>query len=218
MEDLYLNLSDSKFDQQSHWSTPIECKSEYPIWFSRDALSLFDQNGYHLTNLEQHYAETNGYPKTTRRHETVLRQDWITGNWVFSGPHINHSDLFERKGYSGEAAEQLKSYAKKNTLLWKLIKMKPKWGIDISIDYTDSIGNVFEVFHYEWDSFVYDEVVEKKQEIEQFVLKQDWKHAADTLLRKRDEWQHLEFFDQTKWRTSFYGLEPERFKQVIWSD
>ena len=43
--------------------------------------------------------------------------------------------------------------------------MKSKWGIDISIDYTDYDGNVFEVFHYEWDSFDYDPIIEKKLEI-----------------------------------------------------
>ena len=93
--------------------------------------------------------------------------------------------------------------------------MKPKWGIDISIDYV-SPDAVFEVFHYEWDAFDYNHVIEKKQEIEQFVIKQDWDDIAIKLWDKKDEWINLNFFDQTKWRTDYFGLSPEKFKNVIW--
>ena len=212
-----LHIAETKFDKTKFWNNTITDRSEYPIWFAKDALSLFDQNGYHLTLLEQKYAESNGYPLKDRRHETLIRQDWIVDtSIVAAGPHINHSDIFERKSYSDEAEEQLINYARKNTLLWKLIKMKSKWGIDISIDYTDYDGNVFEVFHYEWDSFDYDPIIEKKLEIEKFVLNTDWDDAAQTLLKRRDEWQDLEFLEQSKWRTDFFGLSPEKFKNVIW--
>ena len=93
--------------------------------------------------------------------------------------------------------------------------MKPKWGIDISIDYV-SEDAVFEVFHYEWDAFDYNHVIEKKQEIEQFVIKQDWDDIAIKLWNKKNEWINLNFFDQTKWRTDYFGLSPEKFKNVIW--
>jgi hypothetical protein len=102
-------------------------------------------------------------------------------------------------------------------MLYKLIKMKPKWGIDISIDYV-SEDAVFEVFHYEWDSFVYEDVVEKKLEIEKFMLSKDWDDVARTLWKIRDKWYHLDFFEQTKWRTDYFNLTPEKFKNVIWSN
>ena len=210
-----IQLASDTFDPISHWINPIQ---NCDIFSTEHSVSLFDQNGYHLTPIEQLYAEQNGYPINVRRHETVIRKPWLTLVDVFTKAHINHSDLFERKAYSGEALEQLKYYAKSNNLLWEIVKMKPKWGIDISIDYVDENGNVFEVFHYEWDSFEYEPVVERKTAIENFVLSQDWdKHAKELLKRKR-EWFDLDFFGQSKWRTDYYNIPPEKFKHIIWDN
>lgn len=181
-----------------------------------NSVDLFDQNGYHLTKAEQAFLPFNGYKPIERRHEDCLRYDWIVWD-KRDGAHINHSDLFERKGFDFVAKEQLLKYAKENPMLYKLVKMKPKWGIDISIDYV-SEDAVFEVFHYEWDSFEYDAVIEKKLEIEQFVLNLDWDEVAKDLWKKKDQWYNLDFFEQTKWRTDYFGLTPENFKNVIWED
>ena len=162
-------IDNTTFNPNPYWSLKLQ---DVDILNDKHCTNLFDQNGYHLTTIEQHYADINGYPKKVRRHETVIRQPWIVWD-KFEGAHINHSDLFERKSYSGAALEQLKTYAKRNPMLHKIIKMKSKWGIDISIDYV-SEDAVFEVFHYEWDSFEYDDIQEKKLEIENFVLRQDW--------------------------------------------
>ena len=159
----------------------------------------------------------NGYRQFERRHEDCMRYDWFTWDKK-DGAHINHSDLFERKGFKSVAKEQLEYIAQEyNPMLYKLVKMKPKWGIDISIDYV-SKDAVFEVFHYEWDSFNYDAVIEKKLEIEEFILKLDWDDVAKSLWRIRDQWYDLDFFEQTQWRTDYFGLSPEKFKNVIWSN
>jgi hypothetical protein len=186
------------------------------ILIDENSVNLFDQNGYHLTKAEQAFLSFNGYQMIERRHEDCLRQDWLVWN-KRSGAHINHSDMFERKGFADEALDQLYHYAKDNPMLYKLIKMKPKWGIDISIDYV-SEDAVFEVFHYEWDAFEWELVEAKKSEIETFVLNQDWDDVAKTLWSKKDEWYDLDFFEQTKWRTDYFGLSPEKFKNVIWEN
>jgi len=178
------------------------------------SVDLFDQNGYHLTRAEQAFLPHNGYKPIERRHEDCLRYDWFVWD-KRDGAHINHSDLFERKGFASVAKDQLEAFAEINPMLYKLIKMKPKWGIDISIDYV-SKDAVFEVFYYEWDSFEYNAVIDKKGEIEEFVLAQDWDDVAKTLWKKKDEWYDLDFFDQTQWRTDYFGLSPEKFKNVIW--
>jgi len=208
-------LHETNFDEKMYWDTPIENENDL---LDLNGVDLFDQNGYHLTKIEQLFGEVNGYPLKERRHETVLRQDWMEMINAISHSHFNHCDLFERKGYSGEALKQLEKMSSKNPFLWKLIKMKPKYGIDVSIDYVDEDGNVFEVFHYEWDSFSYESVVSKKRQIEDFVIDKDWDKIAKELLERKSEWYDLEFFEQSKWRTDYFGLSPEKFKQVIWSE
>jgi len=208
-------LHPTGFDTKMRWDIPLR---NIKVLDNYDGLDLFDQNGFHLTKVEQAYADVNGYPLQIRRAETVLRQNWMSMVGDKYGAHFNHCDLFERKGYTGKALDQLKEYAQYNPLLWKLIKMNPKYGIDVSIDYVDDEGNVFEVFHFEWDGFEFSSVAEKKVLIENLVLTTDWDEKAKELLARKDEWYDLEFFEQSKWKTDFYGLPPEKFKQVIWEE
>ena len=207
-----MNIVENKLRREAYF---LDATDDVQVLKDPNCVDLFDQNGYHLTKAEQVFLLRNGYEPITRRHEDCLRHDWITWD-KRDGAHINHCDLFERKGFKSNALEQLYYVAQEhNPMLWKLVKMKPKWGIDISIDYV-SEDAVFEVFHYEWDAFDYNEVIEKKEEIEQFVTKQDWDDIAITLWNKKNEWIDLDFFEQTKWRTDFFGLSPEKFKNVIW--
>jgi len=208
-----MNIENTTFNPNPYWNIKLE---NVDILNDTHCTNLFDQNGYHLTTIEQQYADINGYPKNVRRHETVIRQPWIVWD-KFDGAHINHSDLFERKAYNESALEQLTQYASSNPMLYKIIKMKPKWGIDISIDYV-SKNSVFEVFHYEWDSFDYELIHEKKLEIENFVINNDWDDVAKRLWQLKDDWFYLDFFEQTAWRTNYFGLSPEKFKNVIWND
>lgn len=206
-----MKVANSKLREKAYF---VDVTDQIDILKDINSVDLFDQNGYHLTKAEQAFLINNGYQPIERRHEDCLRQDWLVWN-KREGAHINHSDLFERKGFKDAALEQLLEYAHENPMLYKLTKMKPKWGIDISIDYV-SKDAVFEVFHYEWDSFEYAAVIEKKQEIEKFILSHNWDEVAEELWDKKDEWFYLDFFEQTKWRTDYFGLTPENFKNVIW--
>lgn len=207
-------LTDNKLHKEAHFLDPTE---DIEVLKNPNSVDLFDQNGYHLTKAEQAFLVCNGYQQVERRHEDCMRYDWFTWD-KRDGAHINHSDLFERKGFKSVAKEQLEYIAQEyNPMLYKLVKMKPKWGIDISIDYV-SKDAVFEVFHYEWDSFEYDAVIEKKLEIEKFILNLDWDDVAKSLWKIRDQWYNLDFFEQTQWRTDYFGLSPEKFKNVIWNN
>jgi hypothetical protein len=206
-------LTDNKLHRDAYFVNPTQ---DVNTLKNPTSVNLFDQNGYHLTKAEQAFLSDNGYSIVERRHEDCMRYDWFTWD-KRDGAHINHSDLFERKGFASVAKEQLEACAEINPMLYKLIKMKPKWGIDISIDYV-SRDAVFEVFHYEWDSFNYDAVIEKKLEIEELILNLDWDDVAKSLWNIRDQWYDLDFFEQTKWRTDYFGLTPEKFKNVIWNN
>lgn len=206
-------LTDSVFEPQAYFIDPTE---DTDVLLDERSVDLFDQNGYHLTKAEQAFLGYNGYEPVIRRHEDCLRKDWLVWD-KYDGAHINHSDLFERKGFASNALEQILACAEYNPMLYKLAKMKPKWGIDISIDYV-SADHVFEVFHYEWDAFDYESVVKKKLEIEELVLNLDWDVVAEELIVRKDEWYHLDFFEQSKWKTDYFGLSPEKFKNVIWDD
>jgi hypothetical protein len=208
-----LQITNNNFNTDGYWRNPIE---DTDLLLTYDSVYLFDQNGYHLTPTEMAYADAAKYPTIHRRHEWMLCKEWMTSESLCCGPHINHCQLLERKGFADEAKEQMISCATWNPLLWKLIRMRPKWGIDMSIDYVDDDGNVFEVFHYEWDNFDYNSVQAKKEEIEKFALLVDWADAAASLLKRKNEWADLSFFEMSKWKTDFFGLSPEKFKDICW--
>lgn len=206
-----MKLTNNQFYTQGYFINPT---ADIKVLENKQSVNLFDQNGYHLTEAEQSFIPGSTFELVDRRVEDCIRKDWFTWD-KREGAHINHSDLFERKGFSGEALDQLEKYAESNPMLYKLIKMKPKWGIDISIDFV-SKNRIFEVFHYEWDSFNFNDVQDKKLEIEKFILSRDWNDTAEEIWDLRNEWINLNFFEQTNWRTDYFNLSPEKFKDVIW--
>ena len=155
---------------------------------------------------------------STKASSTVLFQNSISFliRLLNSGAILNHSLLFERKAYSGEALEQLKRWADKLPIFHKVIAMRPKWGLDFSIDYVDQDGNAFEVLHWEYDGFDFDEVNEVKLKIEPILASIDYDDAAQELLNLKDQWHSLDFFGQSDWKCKFFGIPRERFKMVVW--
>jgi hypothetical protein len=180
-------------------------------------LSLFDQNGYRLTLLEQEYSHSNFQPYVLHGDEKSLRKIWMSEDEDrTTGSHLNHAFLFERKAYDGEALEQLQEYSKGNNLIYKLINYKGKWGVDFSMDYVDSLGNSMEILHFEYDSYNLNEIEEIKGEVERKVVNVDWDFAGRVILERKNEWIDLEFFEQSKWKTDFFDLPAERFKVNAW--
>ena len=212
---MQLHVTDNKFNTDPYWSERIKSIFACP---PKEVVSMFDQNGYDLTKLEQMYAVANGAETTRHRNSEhiTLRQPWFTSDENESGPHINHAYMFERKGYSGDALKQLQSWAEYRPQFHKLIAMRPKWGLDFSIDYCDTAGNVFELLHWEFDGFEYNEINDRKAIMEEFLLNQDWDERARTMLEHKDEWHKLGFFEQSEWKTKFFGIDKERFKMVLW--
>jgi len=209
-----ITLTNNQFDANGYWDHPVEKLLYQP---TIDDLNLFDQNGYDLTPLEQHFAYGNRIPpKKHREHLRAIKQEWFTQQPVIEGAHLNHSLLFERKGYTGAALKELKFWAKTLPLVNKVIALRPKWGLDFSMDYVDREGRAFEVLHWEWDSFNYDETQYIKQTVEPVLLAIDWKDAAQQILDHKEEWYTLDFFAQSRWKCKHFGIPEERFKMVSW--
>ena len=184
---------------------------------SAEDLALFDQNGYDLTELEKEFASANETtPKPHRSHRTALKQDWFTQEEKDAGAILNHSLMFERKGYKGAALTQLKFWAVDLPRVHQLIAMRPKWGLDFSMDWVDRDGNAFEVLHWEYDGFDYNEIIEMKELVQPKLKEIDWDDAGQRILKHKDEWHHLEFFAQSDWKCNYFRIPQERFKMVIW--
>jgi hypothetical protein len=209
-----LTISSNQFDPNGYWDKPVEKLMFNP---THEDVALFDQNGYDLTDLEKHYAYSNwNKPKKHREHRVALKQTWFQQEYKIEGAVLNHSLLFERKGYTGAALNELNYWAKELPLINKVIALRPKWGLDFSMDYVDRAGNAFEVLHWEWDSFDYQEIEAVRKEIEPILLGIDWNKSAQDLLKYKSQWHHLDFFAQSDWKCNFFGIPKEQFKMVIW--
>jgi hypothetical protein len=217
-----------KFNPIGYWKNPIDIQRHSVGPKSYTMLALFDQNGYDLTELEKVYSLYNDDDFLAhRQHRFAIKKPWYYQiPEAFEGPVLNHCYLFERKGYSGAARTQLESWANGNSelgipavpLFYKLLAIKPKWGIDFSMDYVGKDGVVFELFHYEYDCFNYADAEEARLRVETIIEHTNWNEAANALNQRRSEWENLSFFEQSDWKCRFFGLPSEQFKRVIWNN
>jgi hypothetical protein len=213
MEDI--RISQEKFNSQGYWFNQIKDAYFFPRPYH---VELFDQNGYDLTLLEQVFASFNYEPYYKHRdHRRALKKHWFIQEPKIEGAILNHSLLFERKGYSGKALEQLKKWATKYPIINKIACIRPKWGLDFSMDYVDRQGNAFEALHWEYDGFIYEEILAVKEAIEPILRSIDWDDAGISLLQRKDEWHGLDFFAQSDWKCNYFGVPKERFKMICWS-
>lgn len=169
----------------------------------------FDKDGYEVpTPLEHLHYEVNGVELNREiQYHIAPVQEWYTD--VESSEHglvLDHCMLLTRYAFAGVAREQIQEVCKNRPILQKLLNIKPKYGIDFSLDYvTHDI--VMEVIHIEQDFNNLDAAEEAKFKLEQIIDNTDWYDGAMRLYQRRDEWENLSSDDHSDYKAQFFGWE-----------
>ncbi len=113
----------------------------------------FDKDGYEVpTPLEHLHYEANGIElnREIQFHIAPVQEWYQDTEQSENGLELNTFILLTRYAFDGEAREQIEEVCVNRPILQKLLNIKPKWGIDFSLDYvTHDI--VMEVIHIEQD-------------------------------------------------------------------
>jgi len=118
-----------------------------------------DHEGFDLNEIEQAYHKHNN---VSLEHDTTWYKDGdatkgahgIIQQWLTQTGDceliIDHSQFVFRYPLAGEAAAQVRSYAKQRPELLRILSTEFKCGLDLCIDYI-SADRVQPVVHIEWD-------------------------------------------------------------------
>lgn len=167
----------------------------------------FDKDGYEVpTTLERMFYEAQGVELNNEiQYHVAPVQEWFTDT-EYSERFLvlDHCMLLTRYALADEAREQVEHAVQNRPILNKLLGIKPKWGIDFSLDYIDH-GLVMEVIHIEQDFDNIDEAIAAKERLEQIIETTDWYDGAASLWRKKDEWMNLSSDDHSDYKAQYFG-------------
>lgn len=200
---ILVNL-EPKFDPTPYLTTPIDHTSLETL-----RLDHFDKDGYEVpTPLERMFYEAEGIDLNNEiQYHIAPVQEWYTDK-EYSERFLvlDHCMLLTRYALGGEAREQVKAVEQQRPILNKLLGIRPKWGIDFSLDYIDH-NLCMEVIHIEQDFDSIDAAVEAKERLEQIIENTDWYDGVCSLIKRRDEWINLSSDDHSDYKAQFFGWE-----------
>jgi len=167
----------------------------------------FDKDGYEVpTPLEHLHYEANGIElnREIQFHIAPVQEWYHDVEQSEHGLVLDHCMLLTRYAFAGEARDQIIEVSKTRPILQKLLNIKPKWGIDFSLDYvTHEV--VMEVIHIEQDFDNVDEATQAKERLEQIIDNTDWYDGAMRLWQRKDEWINLSADDHSDYKAQFFG-------------
>jgi hypothetical protein len=209
-----ITLTSNIFNSNNYWTNASDIICDELD--AKQFVSTFDQNGYDLTLIEQMYVSCHNVKCTYFRDRVALATNWFEQSTKEEGAILNHSYIFHRRSFKDKALEQVQAIARHRPIMFKLVKLRAKWGLDFSIDWVDSEGNVCEILHWEWDSFNLDHVQDVKYRVDNKLINVDWDDAGRQMIIDKDKWHHLSFFEQSDWKCNYFGIPKEQFKMVSW--
>lgn len=165
---------------------------------------FYDKDGYELTKIEKAYYKAQGYKLQKCLNKEFLTSPWMTLN--HDKLYLEHCMILNRCDFSGYAREQLLAYRPKHRLLNYLLLCRPKWGVDIALDWIDDNG-IVEILHLEYDRYNVNEAIEIKSNLENFMLKNDLEDMAKNIIKSRDSWCHLTGYNQNLWKARYLGFK-----------
>ena len=169
-------------------------------------LENFDKDGYEIEKVERLFYKQNNVTLNTeiQEHSAPVQEWYIDGDLSESGLILDHCMILTRYAYEGEARKQIEEVSKLKPVMLKRLQIKPKWGIDFSLDYvTHDI--VMEVFHIEQDFFDYDEALKAKLKLETIIECTDWELGVRQLIERKSEWENLSSDDHSDYKAKFFG-------------
>mgnify|MGYP001226253004 CR=1 FL=1 len=176
---------------------------------------FLDREGYELNAIEKALYSENEIPVLVEDRQTrrvpddalkVQLQHWYEEKEPHPNILIDHAHILHRLAYKDDALEQLKEKAKEYPHLWRMVHLKPKYGADFAVDWVDE-NQAVEIFHFELDARDYDEFLSNLDKLENFIDNTDWESKAHDLLSKKDEWIHLNEYDQAVYKAKFYDFD-----------
>lgn len=191
-----------EFTNNPYLSTAIDEKYLHTL-----PLKYFDKDGYEVpAALERLYyeAENISLDKTIQYHIAPV-QEWFTDlESSETGLVLDHCMILTRYAFAGAAREQLSNAVPDRPILQKLLGIKPKYGIDFSLDYV-AADYVMEVVHIEQDFDNITDANDAKQKLEQIITTTDWVKCAHDLWSNKHLWKDLSSDDQSDFKAQYFG-------------
>jgi len=199
---MILKKTKNDFENRPFISTLIPTQFLYNY-----SLDDFDKDGYEVPNpLERAYYEAEGIDLNNKiQYHVAPVQEWYYDEEQSrDGLILDHCMLLTRYSFVGAARRQIEDAARDRPILQKLLNIKPKWGIDFSLDYITK-DVCMEVIHIEQDFTNLEEAIEAKEKLENIIETTDWEQGAQNLIKHKSEWEHLSSDDHSDYKAQFFG-------------